>query len=47
MKIKLEIAKRGDGFVVQDENGTVYGPQVAARREAEELLKDWKAYYED
>jgi len=43
--MKLEIAKKADGFVVQDENQTVYGPPVGSRKEAEELLKDWKSYY--
>ena len=41
----LEVAKNGNGFAVQDENETVYGPPVSTRKEAEELLKDWKAYY--
>jgi hypothetical protein len=45
-KFKLEVAKQGDGFAVQDENDVVYGPTVKTRKEAEELLKDWKAYYE-
>jgi len=43
--MKLEIAKKDDKFVVQDENQTVYGPPVSTRKECEELLKDWKAYY--
>jgi len=43
--MRLEIAKKDGGFVVQDENGTVYGPQVPTRKEADDLLKDWKAYY--
>lgn len=45
MKTRLEIAKKDGGFAVQDEKGTVYGPQVKTRKEAEELLKDWTAYY--
>jgi len=42
---KLGIAAKDSGFVVQDENGVVYGPQVATYKEAEELLKDWETYY--
>jgi hypothetical protein len=45
MKVKLEIGKTGDKFVVKDENGIEYGPAVSTRKEAEELLKDWRAYY--
>lgn len=44
-KINLEVAKKDSGFVVQDENGVVYGPEAKTRKEAEELLKDWVAYY--
>ena len=43
--MKLEIAKKDSGFIVRDENDVDYGPQVSSRKEAEELLKDWKAYY--
>jgi hypothetical protein len=44
-KFKLSIAKKDNGFVVQDENGVVYGPQAANRKQIEEVLNDWKAYY--
>ena len=42
---KLEIVERDGGFAVQDKNGVVFGPEVKTREEAEELLKDWEAYY--
>ena len=45
MTVKLKIAPKDDGYIVVDENGTEFGPQVSTRKEAEELLKDWKAYY--
>ena len=45
MGTKLTIAEKGDGFIVRDESGTEYGPPVATRKAAEELLKDWKEYY--
>jgi hypothetical protein len=45
VKLKLEVAKKDDTFVVQDASGVIYGPQVKTRKDAEELLKDWKAYY--
>jgi len=44
-KPKLAVAKHGDEFAVKDEGGVVYGPQTATRKQAEEILKDWKAYY--
>jgi len=43
MKLKIE-QKDGD-FVVTDEKDVVYGPSAATRKEAEEILKNWKAYY--
>ncbi len=46
MKPNLEIAKDGDEFVVRDENGIEYGPKAPTRKAAEEILKDWKAYYD-
>jgi hypothetical protein len=46
-KSKLSIAKKDNGFVVQDENGVVYGPQAASRKQIEEVLTDWKAYYQE
>lgn len=46
-KPKLAVAKKDDGFVVQDENGVVYGTQVVTRKAADELLNDWKAYYDE
>jgi len=42
---KLKIAEKGDKFIVQDESGTEYGPEVSTHKEAEALLADWKAYY--
>ena len=44
---KLKVAEKGDKFIVQDESGTEYGPEVSTRKAAEELLRDWKAYYSD
>jgi hypothetical protein len=46
-KLKLEIVKKGDAFAVQDEGGVEYGPQAKTRKQAEEILKDWKAYYSE
>ena len=42
--MKLEIRKKDDKFVVQDETECVYGT-ASTRADAEQLLKDWKAYY--
>jgi len=44
-KISLSVEKVDSGFAVQDENGTIYGPIAASKKEAEETLKDWRAYY--
>jgi hypothetical protein len=45
---KLKVGTKEDGafgkFIVVDENGTEYGPS-GTRKEVEEILKDWKAYY--
>lgn len=43
--MKLKIEKKDDGFIVVDENGAEYGPMAKTRKEAEEILTDWKAYY--
>lgn len=45
MKPKLRVEAAKEGFAVVDDSGTVYGPVAPTRREAEETLKDWKAYY--
>ena len=46
---KLKVGTKEDGvfgkFIVRDDEGAEYGPSAATRKEAEELLKDWKAYY--
>ena len=46
---KLKVGTKENGnfgkFIVVDENNIEYGPSAATRKEAEELLKDWKAYY--
>ena len=46
---KLKIGTKANGafgkFIVMDENDVEYGPSAPTRKEAEELLKDWKAYY--
>ena len=46
---KLKVGTKDDGtfgkFIVRDEDGTEYGPSAPTRKEADELLKDWKAYY--
>jgi hypothetical protein len=46
-KLKVGTKEKGTfgNFIVLDENGIEYGPSAATRKEAEELLKDWKAYY--
>lgn len=41
----LKIVKNGGLFSVVDESDVVYGPQVSTRKEAEEVLASWKAYY--
>jgi hypothetical protein len=46
-KPKLKVVKVDDGFVVQDENGYNYGLVTKDRKKAEEILKDWKTYYDD
>jgi hypothetical protein len=46
---KLKIGTKENGafgkFIVRDEDDAEYGPSAATRKEAEEILKDWKAYY--
>jgi len=42
--MKLEIKKKGDKFVVQDETEAVYGT-ASTKADADQLLKDWKEYY--
>lgn len=44
--MKLSIEKHGSDFRVVDEAGVVYGPVVSSRKEAEQVLADWAAYYE-
>jgi hypothetical protein len=47
MKLKIGTKENGNfgKFIVMDENDVEYGPSAATRKEAEEILKDWKAYY--
>jgi hypothetical protein len=46
---KLKVGTKDGGafgnFIVRDEEGAEYGPSAKTRKEVEEILKDWKAYY--
>lgn len=46
---KLKVGTKDNGafgkFIVVGEDDVEYGPSAATRKEAEEILKDWKAYY--
>lgn len=45
--MKLKIVPTKEGFEVRDEKNVLYGPPVSTRKEAEQVLADWEAYYRD
>lgn len=46
---KLKIGTKANGnfgkFIVVDDEGAEYGPSAPTKKEAEEILHDWRAYY--